>query len=85
MQSAKITSKGQVTIPKRVRESLGVRAGDVIHFFVREDGVVEVVARTRPLLSLAGVARPRVRGVSLDDMEAAVAAEAVAEYGRSTS
>lgn len=41
---AKITSKGQVTIPKSIRKALGVREGDSLVFEV-EDGE----ARVRPL------------------------------------
>ena len=37
----KITSKGQVTIPKAVRDRLGLRPGDEIDF-VEDDGVVRV-------------------------------------------
>jgi antitoxin PrlF len=83
MESAKITSKGQITIPKVVRDSLGVQTGDRIHFLVREDGVVEMFPRTRDLLSLAGLLRPKVLGVSLEDMDAGIADAVVAEFGRS--
>jgi len=37
MVSAKITTKGQVTIPKRIRDRMGLRAGDRVDF-VEEDG-----------------------------------------------
>lgn len=39
-----VTSKGQVTIPKTVRERLGIRAGSVVAFELTEDG--DVVLRT---------------------------------------
>ena len=39
-----VTSKGQVTIPKQVRERLGIRAGSVVAFELTESG--EVVLRT---------------------------------------
>ncbi|MCD6397997.1 MAG: type II toxin-antitoxin system PrlF family antitoxin [Spirochaetaceae bacterium] len=38
--TSKITSKGQVTVPKRVRESLGIKVGDSIAYEVNEDNVV---------------------------------------------
>lgn len=50
--TAKITSKGQVTIPKSVRESLGFREGDRLLF--RVDGGRAVIAKTPDLLELAG-------------------------------
>lgn len=37
MEIAKLTSKGQLTIPKEVRKSLGLRAGDTV-LFVKKDG-----------------------------------------------
>jgi AbrB family looped-hinge helix DNA binding protein len=37
MQKAKLTSKGQITIPKEVRKQLGLRIGDEIEF-VKENG-----------------------------------------------
>ena len=39
MITAKVTSKGQVTIPKEVREKLGVRSGDAVGF-EEKDGVL---------------------------------------------
>jgi AbrB family looped-hinge helix DNA binding protein len=40
MITASITSKGQVTIPKSIRDSLKVTTGDKISFIVSEDGEV---------------------------------------------
>jgi len=37
-----LTVKGQVTIPKRVRDALGLKPGDEVHFAVGEDGQVVV-------------------------------------------
>lgn len=36
---AKITSKGQITIPVEVRRSLGVKAGDKLRFEPQKDGI----------------------------------------------
>ncbi|HUP00205.1 MAG TPA: AbrB/MazE/SpoVT family DNA-binding domain-containing protein [Gemmatimonadota bacterium] len=44
MAVVKVTSKGQVTIPKSVRERLGVRSGDYLRFVVREDGTACIEA-----------------------------------------
>ena len=50
--AARITSKGQVTVPKAVREALGIKEGDAIVF--RVEGNRAVLARTADFLSLAG-------------------------------
>jgi antitoxin PrlF len=46
MVTARVTSKGQVTIPKEVRERLGVRAGEDIGF--EERGGLFVVSKVVP-------------------------------------
>jgi antitoxin PrlF len=82
MPSAKVTSKGQLTLPKAVRDALGVDAGDHVHFLVREDGVVEVTARTRKLASLAGMLTSSIRGVSVEEMDVGLAAAVREELER---
>lgn len=79
MSASKITAKGQITIPKVIRDALGVDTGDKVEFVVRADGVVEMIARTRPLLSLAGVLGVRRLGVTVEDMDAGIAAQVEAE------
>jgi antitoxin PrlF len=44
---AKVTSKGQVTIPKEIRERLGVRSGDAVGFEEREGVLVITKAVTK--------------------------------------
>ena len=56
-----------------------------MNFVVREDGVVEMIARTRPLLSLAGILGERRLGVTLDDMDAGIADQVGVELDESTS
>lgn len=53
--AAKLTSKGQVTVPKAVRDALGLKAGDKITF--RVEGSRAVLARTPDFLALAGTVR----------------------------
>jgi antitoxin PrlF len=50
--SARMTSKGQLTVPKAVREALGVRDGDHVVFHV--EGNRAVLARSPDFLTLAG-------------------------------
>lgn len=65
---ARMSSKGQVTVPKAVREALGVGAGDEIVF--RVEGNRAILARTSDFLSLAGsVAVPAAkRNASWDEV-----------------
>jgi antitoxin PrlF len=44
--STLVTSKGQVTIPKKVREHLGIRAGTAVDFEARPDGQVILVKKS---------------------------------------
>lgn len=69
MSIATLTSKGQVTIPKDVREALGLEPGDRLSFEVREDGIVEVRAETVDLMTLFGSVKPRKRGVTVEQMK----------------
>lgn len=50
--AAKVTSKGQVTIPKAVRDKLGIAEGDEIVFRVEKNRAL--LAKTPNLLELAG-------------------------------
>ncbi len=72
MPTATVTSKGQITLPKQVRERLGVKPGDRVTFRERPDGSVVVEAETIDLLDLFGMLKPRKRGVTLDAMEEAI-------------
>jgi AbrB family looped-hinge helix DNA binding protein len=53
--AAKLTSKGQVTVPKAVRDALGLKEGDEVIF--RVEGSHAVLARTPEFLELAGSIR----------------------------
>lgn len=53
--AAKVTSKGQVTVPKAVRDALGIKEGDGIVF--RVEGNRAILARTPDFLELGGTVR----------------------------
>jgi len=50
--AAKVTSKGQVTVPKVVRDALGIQEGDEVVF--RVEGNRALLSRTPEFLALAG-------------------------------
>lgn len=72
MPSSTLTSKGQITLPKEIRDSLELEPGDRVAFRLRADGVVELVPETVDLMSLRGVFKPRVRGVTVEAMNEAI-------------
>ena len=49
-----LTSKGQVTVPREIRERLGLKSGDKMAFTMLSDGTVVMRPKTRRLADLAG-------------------------------
>ena len=75
MESA-LTVKGQATIPKPIREHLGVGPGDRLKFFVHPDGTVVILPRI-PTSALKGIISSRRRKApSIDEMHEAIVAGA---------
>jgi antitoxin PrlF len=72
MPSASVTSKGQITLPKEVREALGVRTGDRVAFRAGSDGRYVIEAETLDLWAIKGAIKPRRQGVTIEDMKRAV-------------
>ncbi|MGE0735622.1 MAG: AbrB/MazE/SpoVT family DNA-binding domain-containing protein [Alphaproteobacteria bacterium] len=84
MPVSTLTSKGQTTIPKEVRDRLGLQPGDRLNFIVEADGSVTVSAAKRRAADLRGLLKhhaPR-RPVSDRDMDAAVREGALARLDR---
>ncbi len=75
---ATITSKGQITLPKELREKLNLGYGDKVDFFVREDGHAEMIPIKTSLRDLKGLVSSPVSNVTLQDIEETIALEAVA-------
>ena len=73
---ATITSKGQVTVPKRIRDKLLLKPGDRIDFMLEEDGVVRVVPVTDSVTRLKGMLPKPGTPVSLEEMDEAIRAAA---------
>jgi len=73
MPFSTMTSKGQITIPKAIRDALQLDAGDRIQFLLRGDGIVEMSPETGDLLTLFGVLTPSSKKkVSVDEMNRAI-------------
>ena len=71
MITSAITSKGQTTLPKLVREALGVGAGDRVRYVVLDNEVR--VLPIRPIGRLFGALKHDGPRVTLEDMEHAIA------------
>ena len=83
MPTATMTTKGQVTIPKEIREHLKIDTGDRLSFVVQEDGSVVVKPITRDVRELGGLLRrPEQRSVSLRDMDEGIARRMRSKFGR---
>jgi AbrB family looped-hinge helix DNA binding protein len=72
MPTATLTSKGQITVPKEIREHLGVAAGDRVSFQIGSTGEVVVEPETVDVRTLRGMLKHRGRPVSLEAMDRAV-------------
>jgi AbrB family looped-hinge helix DNA binding protein len=51
---ATLTSKGQTTIPKEIRDGLDMKAGDRMTFTLMPDGTVLLRVKNKSVMSLAG-------------------------------
>jgi AbrB family looped-hinge helix DNA binding protein len=73
---ATVTSKGQITLPKALRERLGLKRGSRIRFRFDDRGRLQadpVRYELEDLWALADAARPRRRAMTVDEMDAAKA------------
>jgi antitoxin PrlF len=77
LATATLTSKGQLTIPKQIRNALAIDAGDKVEFVELEGGQFAIIAATRSVKELKGLFQQR-RGkpVSIEQMNAAIAKRA---------
>ena len=65
MHASKITTKGQVTIPQKLRRLLGVRPGDKIAFEASDDGKV-IIRKIDCRVSLAGSLKNQIAKQATD-------------------
>ena len=73
---ATVTDKGQVTLPKAIRDLLNIRPGSRIDFQVTADKKLTAHVQTRGSEGLFGLLhRPGQRTVSIEEMDDAIAAE----------
>lgn len=84
MSIATMTSKGQITVPKDVRDELRLAEGSKVFFVRLSHGGYRIVPRTGSVHDWAGMLRDPARApMTIEEMDEAVA-EAVAEADRET-
>jgi antitoxin PrlF len=75
---ALITSKGQITLPKEVRDRHSLKPGDAVEF-VEEDGKTWVRPRTLRAIDLAGILhRSEMKALTIEEIDDAIG-EALSE------
>lgn len=76
MPKAKVTSKGQITIPKEIREKLHLNPGDKILFEETEQGEVKISTQKKSIKDLRGILqRPDQEAKTVEEMN-----EGIADY-----
>ena len=78
MPTSTLTSKGQITVPKPIREHLHVAEGDQVDFAIAANGDVVMHRIMGSVSALAGhFRRPNRKTVSLEEMDDAIGDAAV--------
>ena len=75
MELAKVTSKGQVTIPVEIRNMLRLNTGDRIDFVVFDKNRVELMPKKGSVGSLKGLVKWSGKPMTLKQMDEAIAGE----------
>lgn len=76
MTQAQIGPKGEVPLPADVRERLGLKPGDRMEFFVRDNGTVVMIPLRHKAIDLFGMLPRPPRAISLEEMDEAIEQEA---------
>jgi AbrB family looped-hinge helix DNA binding protein len=73
MSVSTITSKGQTTIPKNIREYLKLKPGDKLDFIIDKEGKVVIEPTTLDVRELEGILyKPHRKAVSVRKMKTAI-------------
>ena len=69
MASATLTSKGQITLPKAVRDHLKLEIGQRVEFLIAADGSVTVWPVSADVTSLKSLLPPPGKSLTLDEID----------------
>jgi len=78
MSESRMTSKGQITVPKDVRLKLNLKPGDRVLFIVEDDGAVRMRAVNKDISSLIGILPRPKRAATVEEIEESIQRAAVA-------
>jgi antitoxin PrlF len=73
--TTKVTTKGQITVPKPIREHLNLAKGDRIEFLIGPNGKVTLFAATADVRKLKGLVPKPKKAVTVAEMKRAIEAE----------
>ncbi len=84
MATATLTSKGQTTIPREIRDHLKLRVGDRIDFLIEADGKVVLKPINTDIRAFDGLLAGRYQGkpVSVEEMNSSVSRHLASKYAR---
>ena len=68
MPKATMNSKGQITIPKSIRDAFNIKPGDRIEFFINDQGKLVIWPITEGIISMKGIVDYSGPVVSVDDV-----------------
>jgi antitoxin PrlF len=69
--SAKVTAKGQITLPAKLRAELGIKPGDRVDFHRNDAGKIEMTAKTKSIMDLKGIIKTDIVLTTEELVEAA--------------
>jgi AbrB family looped-hinge helix DNA binding protein len=73
VELAKVTNKGQITIPISIRQRLGIKEGDKLLFIDKPDGVIMVNPTLFALEKIGKAFEGEAERLGLEDEDAVVA------------
>ena len=84
MPRSTVTSKGQITIPKEIRDQMGLKPGDRVDFVQEKSGRTTLKAIDSDFRSLRGILKTkRTKPLKIEEMDKAIGRAVTERYLRS--
>jgi len=77
-----MTSKGQITVPKDIRQKLHLKPGDRVRFIVEDDGRIRLLPAKRDISELFGMLPKPKRAYSLEEIDEGIRQHVIKKYTR---